>query len=68
MLTLLLSIERTKERFGGIRVPIALSNKLRKSSKKKSSYASNRIEGNPLSETQASAYGGLRRKCGRGRL
>ena len=54
MLTLLLSVERAKERFCGIRVPIALSNKLRKSSKKKSSYASNRIEGNPLSEAQAS--------------
>ena len=53
MLTRLLSIERAKERFGGIRLPIALTNKLRKSSKKKSSYASNRIEGNPLSEAQA---------------
>ena len=53
MLALLLSIERAKERFGGIRLPIALTNKLRKSSKKRSSYASNRIEGNPLSETQA---------------
>lgn len=28
-------------------------NKLRKNSKKKSSYASNKIEGNPLSEKQA---------------
>lgn len=29
-----------------------IANKLRKNSKKKSSYASNKIEGNPLSEKQ----------------
>ena len=49
----LLSIERCRERFGGIRVPIALTNKMRKSSRKKSSYASTKIEGNPLTEEQA---------------
>lgn len=53
MLTRLLAIERAKERFGCVRVPIALSSRLRKSSKKKSSYASNKIEGNPLTEEQA---------------
>lgn len=55
MMERLLAIERARERFGGVRVPVSLSNKLRKSSKKKSSYASNRIEGNPLTEDQASA-------------
>lgn len=53
MLMRLLSIERAKERFGGIRSPIALTNRLRKSSRKKSSFASNKIEGNPLTEEQA---------------
>lgn len=55
MLDRLLAIERARERFGGVCVPVSLSNRLRKSSKKKSSYASNRIEGNPLTEDQASA-------------
>lgn len=55
MLKRLLAIERAKERFGDVRIPMALSNKLRKSSKKKSSYASNKIEGNPLTEEQAGA-------------
>ena len=50
----LLSIERCRERFGGVRLPAVLTNKLRKSSRKKSSYASTKIEGNPLSESQAS--------------
>lgn len=35
------------------RLPSVTVNRLRKNSKKKSSYASNRIEGNPLSEQQA---------------
>lgn len=51
----LLAVERAKERFGGVRVAAAAAGKLRKSSKKKSSYASNKIEGNPLSEAQADA-------------
>ncbi len=34
-------------------LPTITKNKLRKNSKKKSSYASNRIEGNPLTESQA---------------
>ena len=33
-------------------LPLAVANKLRKNSKKKSSYASTKIEGNPLSEKQ----------------
>lgn len=36
-----------------IDIPPITRNKLKKNSKKKSSYASNRIEGNPLSEIQA---------------
>ena len=35
-------------------MPVSLSLKLRKNSRKKSSYASNRIEGNPLTEAEAS--------------
>ena len=55
MLTRLLAIERAKERFGDVRVSIALSSRLRKSSKKKSSYASNKIEGNPFVEELVSS-------------
>lgn len=36
-----------------VRLPAITRNKLRKNSKKKSAYASNRIEGNPLTENQA---------------
>ena len=36
-----------------IELPQVTKNKLRKNSKKKSSYASNKIEGNPLTEAQA---------------
>ena len=51
----LLAIERAKERFAGVRFPPSVAGKLRKSSKKMSSYASNKIEGNPLNEAQADA-------------
>lgn len=54
-LNLLLSIERAKAHFGEVRIPVSWANKLRKSSKKKSSFASNRIEGNPLTEEQSNA-------------
>ena len=36
-----------------IELPQVTNNRLRKNSKKKSSYASNKLEGNPLTETQA---------------
>ena len=36
-----------------IELPQVTTNRLRKNSKKKSSYASNKIEGNPLTEAQA---------------
>ncbi len=51
----ILSIERSKDEFGSIRIPAGVSGKLRKSSRKKSSHASTKIEGNPLTEEQASA-------------
>ena len=50
---LLMQIEQSKTQFSGIKLPLTLTDKLRKSSRKKSSYASNRIEGNPLTEEQA---------------
>jgi len=51
----ILSIESCRQHFGNVMVPIALTNKLRKSSKKKSSHASTQIEGNPLTEQQSNA-------------
>ena len=36
-----------------VELPPVTKNRLRKNSKKKSSYASNKIEGNPLTEAQA---------------
>ena len=36
-----------------VELPTITQNSLRKNSKKKSSYASNKIEGNPLTEAQA---------------
>lgn len=36
-----------------VEMPSVTKNRLRKNSKKKSSYASNKIEGNPLTEKQA---------------
>lgn len=49
----IVEIERLRERCRVIKLPVKLSLKLRKNSKKKSSYASNKIEGNPLSEAAA---------------
>ena len=50
----IIEIERSRERCAGIRLPVSLSTRLRKNSRKKSSYASVKIEGNPLSESEAS--------------
>ena len=55
MLERILSIENHRQHFGNVKVPVALTNKLRKSSKKKSSHASTQIEGNPLTEQQSNA-------------
>ena len=51
----IVEIERLRVTCSGMRIPVKLSSKLRKNSKKKSSYASNKIEGNPLSEEAACA-------------
>lgn len=55
MLERILSIEKCRQHFGNVKVPVSLTNKLRKSSKKKSSHASTQIEGNPLTEQQSDA-------------
>ena len=55
MLNRILSIEECRSHFGSFKMPISLTNKLRKSSKKKSSFASTQIEGNPLTEEQSNA-------------
>lgn len=49
----IVEIERCRVECGGIKLPVTLSARLRKNSRKKSSYASNKIEGNPLSEAEA---------------
>lgn len=54
MLNSILAIEQCKSTFRGNRVPPRISSRMRKNSKKKSSYASTKIEGNPLTEEQAS--------------
>ena len=45
-------IDRNRYKVSKVSLPVAVANKLRKNSKKKSSYASTKIEGNPLSEKQ----------------
>ena len=53
ILSRIVEIEKCREKFSGIKIPLVLSAKLRKNSMRKSSYASTKIEGNPLSESQA---------------
>ncbi len=45
-------IEKNRYKISTVKLPRSVASKLRKNSKKKSSYASNKIEGNPLSEKQ----------------
>ena len=45
-------IEQNRYKVSSIKLSQTVMNKLRKNSKKKSTYASNKIEGNPLSEKQ----------------
>ena len=45
-------IDKNRYEVSAVKISPAISNKLRKNSKKKSSYASTKIEGNPLSEKQ----------------
>ena len=46
-------IDENRFFLGTMKLPSVTKNRLRKNSKKKSSYASNKIEGNPLTEQQA---------------
>lgn len=46
-------IEKNRFKVSNVKLSSSVANTLRKNSKKKSSYASNKIEGNPLSEKQA---------------
>lgn len=52
MLKYITEIEKNRYKVSTVRLSKAVANRLRKNSKKKSSYASNKIEGNPLSEKQ----------------
>ncbi len=45
-------IEKNRYQISSVKMSRSVANRLRKNSKKKSSYASNKIEGNPLSEKQ----------------
>ena len=47
------AIDENRFSLSTIELPFMTKNRLRKNSKKKSSYASNKIEGNPLTEQQA---------------
>ena len=47
------AIDENRFSLSTIELPPMTKNRLKKNSKKKSSYASNKIEGNPLSENQA---------------
>ena len=49
----ILTIDENRISLSMIELPTITKNRLRKNSKKKSSYASNKIEGNPLTEKQA---------------
>ena len=55
ILNKLLLIEKNKDAIENVSLPVSLSSKLRKNTRKRSSYASNHIEGNPLTYEQASA-------------
>ena len=49
------AIDNNRHSLSTVVIPTLTMNKLRKNSKKKSSYASNKIEGNPLTEGQSDA-------------
>lgn len=46
------AIEKNRFQISSVKLPNTVANRLRKNSKKKSSYASTKIEGNPLSKQQ----------------
>lgn len=52
ILNSILDIEKNKELLNQVSIPVSLSNKFRKNTKKRSTYASNKIEGNPLTFDQ----------------
>ena len=52
ILSYITEIEQNRYKVSSVKLSKAVMNRLRKNSKKKSSYASNKIEGNPLSEKQ----------------
>lgn len=54
ILNTILRIESRKTLLSTKNIPVNISNRLRKNTKKVSSYASNHIEGNPLNEDQVS--------------
>ena len=49
ILRYILEIDKYRYDVSSVKLPVSISDRLRKNSKKKSSYASNKIEGNPLS-------------------
>ena len=49
----ILTIEKARFSVNTIELPLLETNRLRKNSKKKSAFASNKIEGNPLTEAQS---------------
>ena len=53
MLRYVTEIEKNRYLVSSVKLPGAAANRLRKNSRKKSSYASTKIEGNPLTEKQA---------------
>lgn len=53
LLNLIIEIEKNKNTLEETKVPVELSNKFRKNTMRRSSFASNAIEGNPLSFEQA---------------
>ena len=53
ILNYIIEIEKNKQLLDLVDIPLNISTKLRKNTKKRSSYASNKIEGNPLTEQQA---------------
>lgn len=52
ILNYITEIDKNRYDVASFKLPKSVANKLRKNSKKKSSYASTKIEGNPLSENQ----------------
>lgn len=52
ILNYITEIDRNKYEVDTVKLPKIVANRLKKNSKKKSSHASTKIEGNPLSEKQ----------------